>query len=733
MYRVGFPGGGDRNEYAQRPVPGSTASLGFASGFALAGLLAAVACAPNQADRTPLTNPARAGGAAGDAGSGAAMGGTPGSTSGDAGPAPGVDAGSAGDAISALAPTIQAVRLPPAPVDLVPLTIVIAGPPGQLASVKIEASIDGGLTFRAAHLRGQTTDLALQPAGAEHVVDWLSIDDVGFHAPRAAKLRITATSGAAASAPFLVDTPAIDNLRAAARHVQSYLVNYGSWDPAGIAVAKRHDLVIVHPTARNLKADLIADLKRGTDPADPADDVIVLCYVSVGQDDRSFGLTDAQALADPRFKGDGTGPRIDPRGPTPASGALTGLDPKGLPSNGGTGWASYYLDDNSVFRSPQHVGDGVPDRSGEFGVFYVNAGDPKWFDVLDARLIDGPDRSAGLRELLTPDHGRGYACDGLFLDTLDTVAPNSYTTADSAALTKFEWTAAGLSRFVARLHETYPGRLLLQNRGLFYFDPRLPHFALTTRGSIDFAFFESYRLGSRPTPGSFHLDNRFNVTPKLMAEANRPDGFTVLSLGYAEGTGLTGATDTLLGKTNVGLDSMLEDIRVAQSLAGFRHYMTNAQISLVNTFVRDHSQWDDTAPPQWTSTYNDKPFVPMVGPGEPTPRIGVQEIVPVSKGLTVRWDVALDMSRVAYAAYYQTAPFDFGADPKLTKATRVVLSPKVPAAYTGGVGPKIYPNEATITGLAPGTRYNVVIRAFDNAAAANEETNRISLSGVAAP
>ena len=161
--------------------------------------------------------------------------------------------------------------------------------------------------------------------------------------------------------------------------------------------------------------------------------------------------------------------------------------------------------------------------------------------------------------------------------------------------------------------------------------------------------------------------------------------------------------------------------------------MTNAQISLVNTFVRDHSKWDDIAPPQWTSTYNDKPFIPMVGPGEPTPRIGIQEVVPAPKALTVRWDVALDMSRVGYAAYYQIAPFDFAADPKLTKATRVVLSPTVPTSYTTGVGPKIYPNQATITGLAPGTRYQVVIRAFDNAPDANEETNTVVMSGIAAP
>ena len=32
--------------------------------------------------------------------------------------------------------------------------------------------------------------------------------------------------------------------------------------------------------------------------------------------------------------------------------------------------------------------------------------------------------------------------------------------------------------------------------------------------------------------------------------------------------------------------------------------LTNGEVDLVNSFVRDHSNWQDHTPPQWTSTWN---------------------------------------------------------------------------------------------------------------------------------
>lgn len=84
----------------------------------------------------------------------------------------------------------------------------------------------------------------------------------------------------------------------------------------------------------------------------------------------------------------------------------------------------------------------------------MNAGDPAWFDTLRHMRFDTADKLFGIDELLTTWEGRGlgktkrrqmrvvYArerkklmlssssslgCDGLFLDTIDTAAPNFYT------------------------------------------------------------------------------------------------------------------------------------------------------------------------------------------------------------------------------------------------------------------------------------------------------------------
>ena len=77
-----------------------------------------------------------------------------------------------------------------------------------------------------------------------------------------------------------------------------------------------------------------------------------------------------------------------------------------------------------------------------------------------------------MRETLTTSYGRGLGCDGVFLDTIDTAAPNFYTNAASNNESKFEWTAPGFSAFIRRVAATYPDQLILQNRGLFFFDPQ---------------------------------------------------------------------------------------------------------------------------------------------------------------------------------------------------------------------------------------------------------------------
>jgi hypothetical protein len=539
-------------------------------------------------------------------------------------------------------------------------------------------------------------------------------------------LMLGSACGGAKDPAGAVDPPT--GLHARAWQIDHYLVNYGAWPSDAVDVAHRHQLVIVNPSRADLGRQDIAGIQAGADPNDPSDDVLVLCYVSVGEDLRTASLTDAQVRADPRFRGDGSGPRVDPRGPGAAGQSLANIDPRGKPSNGGTGFASYYLDDNSVFDSADHQGDGFPDRNPLFGSLFVNAGDPAWFGVIDGMKIDGPDALVGLREALTSGYGRGLNCDGVFLDTIDTAAPDSYTNPADSNETKYEWTAPGFGTFIRKVHSTYPDKLVLQNRGLFFFDPRHPAYAYNARGSIDFVLFESYRLDSSDTElwnPTFYADNQFNIAPKLMAEADRPDGFRVLSLGYAEGPSDQMSPLTLLGQSTLGLSDLLEDIRVTEQVAGFRHYLTDAKVDLVNDFVLTHDNLDDHDPPQWTSTYNDHPSVPAVAP---TPRVGIQQAVANGGQVTVRWDVALDENRVDYVLYAQPQPFDFTGDPTLSTATRTVLTPTVPSSYVAGVGPDSYPYEATISSLPRGQMQYLVIRAVDESPSANQDSNTAVLT-----
>ncbi len=501
----------------------------------------------------------------------------------------------------------------------------------------------------------------------------------------------------------------------------NYMVYYGKLDSNKIKTAKTYDLVILHPLMGDLTREQVQEIRKGVNPNDTNDDVIVLGYISIGEDLRTCSLTDQEFATDSRFKGDGTGPRVDPRGPQPnGGGSLLNIDPKGRASSGGGGFASYYLDDNNF--------DGIPDKNKYFKGAFVNAGDPAWFDVVSTMTIDSKDGIPGIKEILSDDYGRGLGCDGVFLDTIDTCAPNSYTDSNSFNQSEFEWTSPGFSEFIGRLRTAHKGKYILQNRGLFFFDSRLPQYKFCTRKNIDFLMFESYRLDSNANEeynDAFYRDNKYIYMPKLMAEANRPDGFKVLSLGYAAGD--KKPLDTLYFKSNVALPTFLEDIKQTQEIAGFNHYFTDAQLTAVNDFVMLSSNLSDNTPPLWSSTYNGSQTWP---PDAPTPRIGVQQAVPQSKSVMLRWDVALDKNNVKYVAYYQTKSFDFQNDPKLTNATKRVLIPNLGNSYENGVSTNIFPYQFEIDNLTSGQTYYFVIRAVDNSLNKNEDDNKVFLTAV---
>lgn len=492
----------------------------------------------------------------------------------------------------------------------------------------------------------------------------------------------------------------------------TYMIYYGELNDSIIVDARQYDIVILHPNSGNITRQQVEAIQKGG--------TIVLGYLSVGEDLRTNGMTPEQMAADKRFTGDKTGPRVAPENFELAD--YDGDDISGRTSPGGDGFASYYLDDNDC--------DGRPDFNPNFSCAYTNIGDPAWYDELNKMLRDGTDKVAGIREILAEDYGRGLGCDGLFLDTIDTCAPDLFTDDNDPCRTRFEWTAPGVAQFMRRLKEDYPDKYILQNRGVFFYNYNYPHYEFSPREYIDFLMFESYMLDSDPTKicnENYFADNKNVYTPKINAEANRPDGFKVLSLGYAEGPEELGLKRALTGDTDVaGFDILMEDIDQAQNKAGYSHYITDGSLTLVNDFVLEHGEPEDILPPVWSSVHNYSEGYPKQ---EPIPRIGIGEVEPAEDGMIVRWDVAMDKSGVVYTLYYQSTPFNFEQDPDLEKAQQVQLRPEKGEGYGYGAAQETYPYQSIIEGLDRGVTYYFVIRARDCSSGNHEEKNTVVKKG----
>src|SRR4051794_36200583 len=144
----------------------------------------------------------------------------------------------------------------------------------------------GGLPFAPASVTGTSA-----PAGSAGLtVDWQPLDDIGFRPDATVVLRFVVTDELGAGPAKDFPVPAFANRHAAGRRVDHYLANYGDWSDNEVALARRYDLVIVHPGQGRLTRAQVASLQQGQDAADPRDDVLVLCYISVGEDLRTATL-----------------------------------------------------------------------------------------------------------------------------------------------------------------------------------------------------------------------------------------------------------------------------------------------------------------------------------------------------------------------------------------------------------------------------------------------------------
>src|ERR1700722_1153910 len=464
-----------------------------------------------------------------------------------------------------------------------------------------------------------------------------------------------------------------------------YLIYYGNWNSSQVDYARtNYHLVILHP-ASNITSNQIATIKRGKDNiAGTADDVLVFAYLSLGEDDQS-GAPSVD---------DGLGPRVDPR-PSDSDPLSSITNAIGLPSAGGTGYASYYLNAKSNQT-------GKPDENSNFGSYYVNAGAPAWWNVIKSMTKAGSGQ-AGLDEILTTNVGNAFNCDGVFLDTIDTAAPDSWGT-------EYEWTSPGMQAVVQRIRTNYVGKLIVANRGLFYYDPNLKTYAYTLRPYVDMVMFESYYSDSGTNPVSLSFpDNKYDFAPKINAEAGRPDGFTVLAVDY----------DHTPPQSAAVVD---QDYVECMGIQGWPLYRTNPDLNeALNT---NSAAWlatnADTQPPVWDTTA-------AQGPTPIRPRVGVQEVTVGNQSATVYWDVAHDQTEpVHYNVYYSSG----GAMNFQTASELARVAPGIPASYTVATGPGIYPYAYTLAGLTNGITYFFAVRAEDSATPSHEDANAVSIAAV---
>jgi hypothetical protein len=474
---------------------------------------------------------------------------------------------------------------------------------------------------------------------------------------------------------------------AALNTTQPYCIYYGNWTTAQVSYARtNYHLVILHP-ASNITASQIATIRSGKDGIlGTADDVVVLAYLSIGEDDQ-IGVP---------VIGDRMGPRVDPRASDsdPLSSITNAL---GLPSAGGTNYASYYLNAKSNQT-------GKPDENSTWGSYYVNAGAPAWWNMIKS-MAKATNGQSGLDEILTANFGNALNCDGLFLDTVDTAAPNTWGT-------PYEWTAPGMQTLIQRIHTNYPGKLLMANRGLFFYDPNLKTYPYSIRPFVDMVMFESYYSDSSTNiVTSSFPDNKYNFAPKINAEAGRQDGFNVFVVDYDHTPPQPAAT-------------VNQDYVESMGIQGWPLYRTNPFLDeALNT---NSAAWlatnVDTQPPDWDNTAQ--------GPTLVAPRVGVREVVAGSGSATVSWDVAHDQTGpIRYNIYYSTGGTVSFAT--ATKLSHVVPGTPANYSYPTGTGPGIFPYCYTVTGLQNGMTYSFAVRSEDSCSPAHEDTNAVSITVVA--
>lgn len=501
----------------------------------------------------------------------------------------------------------------------------------------------------------------------------------------------------------------------------------GNWtlNETTISGLSQFDVVVLQPNQPSITPEVVSELRtRGVD--------YILGYISIGEDFIDTAVEAPQP-------GDGSGPMV-----------VNSTTLKFEATNGGL--ASYYVDTdtqvisynaagtiNGVATATKGVADGVADVNPIFWGYMVNP-DANWVDLIQKMRIGGstsyPSRTnkAGLDQLsgspLTganlQDRTGDFGFDGFFLDTIDTAGPYD-------APGWYPWTLQDMQATIKTISDTYTDKAVLANRGGFFFQAGLQSpvtseypAEYSIRPYINAFLFESYMYDSSATDVStstwddeganleseFYLDNKYNQLPKIVAEAARPDGFTIFALEYLETRLSTVPTvPSLVMNEDVGTYGMSTSLASGRALDTIDFYI-DSLYPLADTSA---PTWGDTSYGYMASGSN------STAPTTEPQIIGIQEATmgTVAGEAIVRWGVTYDQNPVTYTIYYNTQDV-------ISSATAVEVTDEmleIGEDYEKNAAKPAY--QATLTGIADGSYY-FWVRAQDSLG--NSESNDVSLN-----
>jgi len=246
-------------------------------------------------------------------------------------------------------------------------------------------------------------------------------------------------------------------------------------------------------------------------------------------------------------------------------------DPKGAPSTGGHRLRAVPTSrQRECTTAPHHVGDGFPDSQTRSSARPVRERRPTRAGRRPSRqTVGGADQTQGMRDALTVSYGKRVDSMASYSTPRHRGAANSIHQRQ-AAPTRATF---GVERCQAPVFALYAGHTLARaglsepawcsrNAGYFFFDIA-PHPVSRTNAR------ERFRLRSvrelppelghlRPMAIPIHSPTPATTSRPTLAEANRPDGFRVLSASGKLGPPTDVARWQWSGSRRWGLDSLTE-------------------------------------------------------------------------------------------------------------------------------------------------------------------------------